>query len=369
MEFTVRREDLLKELQRLQGVVEKKNTIPILSNTLLSAKKNELEMVATDLELGVRTSTRAKVANAGAITLSSKKIFEIVRLLPEDDVKFKIEENNWVQVACARSRFRIVGLPKDDFPALPSYDFAKAVALDLKVLKAMVGKVLFASTSDDSRYSLQGTLLILNREGLTLVATDGHRLACVSGKGARKSVEKEIRVIVPRKTMAELLRIDWEGAEEILFGIHEGRVFMKTDRVLLVSNPVEGVFPAFEKVIPKENNKVLELGVQEFTDAVRRVSLLSNERSRAVKIALQQGKLEVSSSNPEMGEAREGLEVGYRGPEMEIGFNARYILDFLGVVGEEKFTLQLKDEQTQGMLTPVSKGQPDYRYIVMPMRI
>jgi DNA polymerase-3 subunit beta len=369
MEFTVQREDLLQELQRLQGVVEKKNTIPILSNTLLSAQKSELELVATDLELGVRSSTRAKVSEPGAITLSSKKLFEIVRLLPEDEIKFRVEEGHWVQITCARSRFRIVGLPKDEFPALPAYDFGKALPLDLKVFKGLVGKVLFATTSDDTRYPLQGTLMILNAAGMTLVATDGHRLACVTGKVPRRQAEKEIRVIVPRKTLAEVSRIDWEDAEEILLGIHENRVFMKTNRVTLVSNTVEGVFPAFEKVIPKENDKVLELSVQHFSDAVRRVSLLSNERSRAVKIALQPGKIEVSSSNPEMGEARENVEVGYRGSEMEIGFNARYLLDFLGVVGEEKFYLHLKDEQTQGMMTPLSSGEPDYRYIVMPMRI
>jgi len=369
MEFTVQREDLLKELQRLQGVVEKKNTIPILSNTFLSATEDEVELVATDLELGIRTTTRAKVAQPGAITLSSKKIFEIVRLLPEDEIKFRVEDNNWVQITCARSRFRIRGLPKDEFPALPAWDFGKAVPLDLKILRAMVSKVLFATTSDDTRYPLQGTLVILNREGLTLVATDGHRLACVAGKVARKGVEKEVRVIIPRKTLAEISRIDWEGAEEILFGVQENRVFMKTDRVTLVSNTVEGVFPAFEKVIPKENDKVLELNVQHFSDAVRRVSLLSNEKSRAVKIALQPGRIEVSSSNPEMGEALENVEVGYRGAEMEIGFNARYLLDFLGVVGDEKFALHLKDEQTQGMMTPAAGAESDYRYIIMPMRI
>jgi DNA polymerase III, beta subunit len=369
MEFTVRREDLLKELQRLQGVVEKKNTIPILSNTFLSAHQDELELVATDLELGIRTSTRAKVSDPGAITLSSKKIFEIVRLLPEDDVKFRVEDNHWVQLTCARSRFRIVGMPKDEFPALPAYDFARAVPFDLKTLKAMVSKVLFATTSDDTRYPLQGILVLLGPEGLTLVATDGHRLACIKGKAARKPTEKEIRVIVPRKTLAEISRIDWEGAEEILFGVHENRAFWKTERVTLVSNTVEGVFPAYEKVIPKENDKILELNVQHFTDAVRRVSLLSNERSRAVKIALQPGKIEISSSNPEMGEARENVEVGYRGAEMEIGFNARYLLDFLGAVGEEKISLHLKDEQTQGMMTPLTASEWDYRYVVMPMRI
>ena len=369
MEFMIQRGDLLKELQRLQGVVEKKNTIPILSNTFLSAANDELEVVATDLELGIRTSARAKVSKPGAITVSSKKLYEIVRLLPEDQISIRQEENNWVQISCARSGFRMVGLPKDDFPALPKYDFGTAVSLDLKSFTSMVSKVLFASTADDARYPLQGVLTILNKGQLTLVATDGHRLAYVSGKAPRKSVEKEIRVIVPRKTFSEISRIDWEGAEEILFGVHENRAFFKSGGLLLASATVEGVFPAFEKVIPKESDKVLEFGVGEFSDAVRRVSLLSNERSRAVKLSLQPGRIELFSSNPEMGEAREMVEVAYRGPELEIGFNARYLLDFLSAVGEEKFVLHLKDEQTQGMLTPLKGGDLEYRYVVMPMRI
>ena len=369
MEFMIQRGDLLKELQRLQGVVEKKNTIPILSNTFLSAGKEELELVATDLELGIRTSARAKVSKQGAITLSSKKLYEIIRLLPEDQISFKQEDNNWVQISCARSRFRMVGLPKDDFPPLPKYDFSTATPLDLKTFRGMVSRVLFASTADDARYPLQGVLTILTKGQLTLVATDGHRLAFVSGKAPRKAAEKEIRVIVPRKTLSEISRIDWESSEELSFGVHENRAFFKSGGLLLASSTVEGVFPAFEKVIPKDSDKILELGVGEFSDAVRRVSLLSNERSRAVKVSLHPGRIEIFSSNPEMGEAREMVEVAYRGPEMEIGFNARYLLEFLSVVGEEKFALHLKDEQTQGMLTPLQAGELEYRYIVMPMRI
>ncbi len=369
MEFMIQRGDLLKELQRLQGVVEKKNTIPILSNTFLSAGKEELELVATDLELGIRTSTRAKVSKQGAITLSSKKLYEIIRLLPEDQISFKQEDNNWVQISCARARFRMVGLPKDDFPPLPKYDFNTAIPLDLKAFRSMVSRVLFASTADDARYPLQGVLTILTKGQLTLVATDGHRLAFVSGKAPRKAAEKEIRVIVPRKTLSEISRIDWESSEELFFGVHENRAFFKSGGLILASSTVEGVFPAFEKVIPKESDKILELGVGEFSDAVRRVSLLSNERSRAVKISLHPGRIEIFSSNPEMGEAREMVEVAYRGPEMEIGFNARYLLEFLSAVGEEKFALHLKDEQTQGMLAPLQSGELEYRYVVMPMRI
>jgi DNA polymerase-3 subunit beta len=369
MEFTIQREHLLKELQRLQGVVEKKNTIPILSNTLLSVGPDRLDLSATDLELGIRTSAEAKVSRPGAITLSSKKLFEIVRLLPEDRVSFRLEEGNWVQIACARSRFRIVGLPQDDFPPFPEYDFTRAMPLDLKTLREMVGRVLFATTGDDARYPLQGTLLLLKGDILTLVATDGHRLSFIAGKAAGRPAEKEIRVIVPRKTLSEILRIDWEGAEQVLFGHQDNRVFFKSDRITLTSQLVEGTFPAYEKVIPKENDKVIELGTGELSDAVRRVALLSNERSRAVKLALLAGRIEVSSSNPEMGEARESVEVGYRGGELEIGFNARYLLDFLGAVGTEKISLHLKDEQTQGMLTPLGASGTEYRYVVMPMRI
>ncbi len=369
MEFTIQRENLLKELQRLQGVVEKKNTIPILSNTYLAANKNELELVATDLEMGIRSFTQARVVQPGAITLSSKKLFEITRLLPEDEIRFEVEDKNWVQISCAKARFRIMGLPKDDFPPLPTYDFAKAVSLDLATLREMISKVLFATTADDTRYQLQGTLLILSKNAVTFVATDGHRLAFVTGKAAEGQVEKEVRVILPRKTLAEISRIDWEGSAQILFGTQENKIFLSAGRVTLVSSIVEGVFPTFEKVIPLENDKVLELGTQQLSDVVRRVSLLSNERSRAVKLSLQEGKIEVSSSNPEMGEARESLDVGYRGKEFEIGFNAKYLLDFLGAVGADRINLNLKDEQTQAMMTPASQGEQDYRYVVMPMRI
>lgn len=369
MEFAIQRGDLLKELQRLQGVVEKKNTIPILSNTLLAADGDQLELTATDLEMSVRTAARAGVASPGAITVSSKKLFEIVRLLPEDEVRFRVEDNSWVVITCARSRFRVMGLPKDDFPPLPAHDFSRSVTLDLAAVRAMIGKVLFATTADDTRFPLQGTLLILGPGSLTLVSTDGHRLAYVAGKAARGKVEKEVRVIVPRKTLQEIARIDWEGVEEFQFGIHENRVFLRGGKVTLVSNTIEGTFPAFEKVIPKENDKVLELDTHQFSDVVRRVSLLSNERSRAVKLSLQPGKIEVSSSNPEMGEARENVEVGYRGSGLEIGFNARYLLDFLGAVGEEKIALHLKDEQTQGMMVPLGGSGQEYRYVVMPMRI
>jgi DNA polymerase-3 subunit beta len=369
MELKVQRGDLLKELQRLQGVVEKKNTIPILSNTCLIADKDRLELMATDLELGIRTSTEAQVDKPGSITIASKKLFEIVRLLPESEVKFKVDENNWVQIACARSRFRIVGLPKDDFPAIPDYDFGKAVALDLQTVRSMIGKVLFATTRDDTRYPLQGALLILDKDSLTLVSTDSHRLAHIRGKAARGRVAKEIRVITPRKTLSEISRIDWEGSEEIQFGVAENRVFLRSGKLTLVSSVIEGVFPAFEKVIPAENDKILELETRALSEVVRRVSLLSNERSRAVKISLQPGRIEISSSNPEMGEARELVEVAYQGSPVEIGFNAKYLLDFLGVVGEEKINLHLKDEQTQGMMTPAGEGEQEYRYIVMPMRI
>jgi len=369
MEFRVQRGDLLKELQRLQGIVEKKNTIPILSNTFLAAKGDEVEMVATDLEMGIKTAAPAKVAESGAMTLSSKKLFEIVRLLPEEEIKFRLESNNWVEITCARARFRIVGLSKEDFPPFPAYDFRDAVPLDLNALRAMVARVLFATTADDTRYQLQGSLLILNKNRMALVATDGHRLAYVAGPTGLEQVEKEVRLIIPKKTLSEICRIDWEGSEKILFGVQGSRIFLKAGRVVLVSSIVEGVFPAFEKVIPGENDKVLELSTQQFSETVRRVSLLSNERSRAVKLSLQKGRIDISSSNPEVGDAHENLEVPYRGGNVEIGFNAKYLLDFLGAVGEGRIMLHLKDEQTQGMLTPVGGGEQEYRYVVMPMRI
>src|SRR6266568_3676995 len=341
MDFVTTKENLLAELDVMQGIVEKKSTIPILSNIVIDAGKDRLELLATDLEVGIRTSCEAKIARPGSVTLSARRLFDIVRLLPDAEVRLKSEDGGWTQITCQKARFRIVGLSRDDFPTMPEFDFAKGIPIERSLFLDMVSKVLFAITTDETRYQINGTLMILNKRNLTMVATDGHRLAYVSGRLEKGASEERIEVIIPRKTVQEISRIG-DGESDILFG---------------------------QKVNPEGNDKMLKFEGAAFAEVVRRVALLSSERSRAVKIALQKGSVEISSNNPEVGEAAESVDVEYTGGPLEVGFNAKYILDFLQAMGQGPFILALKDEGTQGLLRPVGLEGRDYRYVVMPMRI
>src|SRR5256885_10418327 len=368
MDFVTTKENLLRELEVMQGIVEKKSTIPILSNIVIDAQKERLELLATDLEVGIRTTCEAKVAKPGSVALSARRLYDIVRYLPDAEVRLKSDEGSWTQITCQKARFRIVGLSRDDFPAMPEFDFAKGIPIERTLLLDMISKVVFAITTDETRYQINGTLMILNKRSLTMVATDGHRLAYVSGRLEKGASEERIEIIIPRKTLQEMSRIDG-GEPEILFGQKDNHVFFKIGKTVMSSTIVPGKFPDFEKVIPEGNDKLLKFDGTAFAEVVRRVALLSSERSRAVRIALQKGSVEISSNNPEVGEAAESVDVEYTGGALEVGFNAEYLLDFLQAMGPGMFILALKDEGTQGLLRPVGLEGRDYRYVVMPMRI
>jgi DNA polymerase-3 subunit beta len=370
MEFTVQKPDFLREISRIQGVVERKNTIPILSNVLLDCKNGKVGLAATDLEVGLKTSFDAEVSKEGSITLSAKKLHEIARALPNAPVKMKGESNHWVTLKCQKSRFRMVGLPKDDFPSLPEQTLDKGIKIPATALKSMIERVLFATTADDARYSLNGTLLILRKGFVALIASDGHRLSFISREMDVNPSEKEIRVVVPRKAMAEIAKLCAEmDDQDVLFGREENHLFFQIGGCMLDCRVLEGSFPNFDKVIPKDNDKTLELGTEDFGHALRRVSLVSDERTRPVKLNLTTGNLNISSQNPDTGEANESLDVDYDGPDMSIGFNAKYLMDFVNVVGTEKVLLSVKNEMSQGLLRPQSGDGQDYKYVIMPMRV
>jgi DNA polymerase-3 subunit beta len=369
MEFLVKQAELLKELEVLQGVVERKNTVPILGNVLLSADGEGLELMATDLEVSVRSRTAATVKAEGAACVSARKLYEIVRLLPESEIRFKDDADHWVTVTCERSRFRIMGLGREEFPALPSPGKASKVRIPGTVLRRMIDKVLFAVTTDDSRFALNGALMILKGGAITLVASDGARLACVSEPLESKIPGDEERVLIPRKALGEIAKVATATEEDVFYCRKESHLFFDIGKTHLSSRVLEGTFPNFEKVIPSGNDKSVDFGRGELTTALNRVSVLANERSRAVRFSLKGGKAEISSRNPEMGDASENLPVEYSGEDLEVGFNAKYLLDFLSVAGSDKVTLELKDEVTQGLLRPGGEEGKRYTYVVMPMRI
>ena len=377
MELVVRKTDLLRELQLFQGIVERKNTIPILANVLLEANGTEVKMLATDLEVGLRSKCPATVSKSGSLTLPAKKLYEIVKALPETDVRIE-EDKGGVKVAADRFDSRMQTLPREDFPTLPDATGTISATLPRDVLRQMVSKTQFAITGEDTRYFLNGALFLLRPDSLGLVSTDGHRLAHITvtrdagqaAKGSKGSdPAEEQRVILPRKTLLELGRLLAEGEGDILYERGENHLFFTLGDRLLISRMIDGQFPAFERVIPKNNDKRVEFDRDRLTAAVKRVALLSNERSRAVKVQIDKGKVEIASSSPEFGEAKEILMVDYAGAPVTICFNAQYVLDFLGVVETDTVSLDFKDEMSQAVLKPVGAEGYEYTYVIMPMRI
>src|SRR5436309_632105 len=378
MELVVRKNDLLRELQLFQGIVERKNTIPILANVLMEAKGEEVRFLATDLEVGLRSRCTASVAKSGALTIPAKKLYEIVKSLPETEIRIA-EDKGGVKVAADRFDSRMQTLPREDFPTLPAGGSAPTSSLSRASLKEMVAKTQFAITGEDTRYFLNGALLVLYPDSMSLVATDGHRLALVtaprSGKGGSAPVKsagqepEEVRAILPKKTLGELARLLAEGDGDIRYERGENHLFFDVGGRTLISRMIDGQFPAYERVIPKGNDKRIEFERDRLTNAVKRVALLSNERSRAVKFQIEKGKVDVTSSSPDLGEAKETLPVEYSGAPMQICFNAQYVLDFLAAVSTDIVSIELKDEVTQAMMKPVGAEGYDYTYVIMPMRV
>ncbi len=373
MELVVRKTDLQRELQLFQGIVERKNTIPVLANVLVEAEGDEARLLATDLEVGLRSRCPASVAKPGAVTIPAKKLFEIVRALPETEVRIE-HRDSAVKVAAERFDSRLQTLPREDFPTLPEASGRPAAMLPGALLRQMVAKTQFAITSEDTRYYLNGALFVLRGDSMSLVATDGHRLALVSarrdGAGRRAGAETgETKVILPRKTLLELGRLLAETEGEVGFSQGENHLFFEVEGRVLISRMIDGQFPAYERVIPKHNDKRIDFDRERLASAVRRVALLSTERSRAVRFQAEKGRVEVVSSSPEFGEAREEILVDYTAAPVQICFNAQYVLDFLGVVESEGVTLEFKDETSQALMRPTTAEGYDYTYVIMPMRI
>jgi DNA polymerase-3 subunit beta len=370
MELVVRKNDLLRELQLFQGIVERKNTIPILANVLMEAKGDNVRFLATDLEVGLRSQCAASVEKSGSLTLPAKKFYEIIKSLPETDIRIAADKGG-VKVAADRFDSRMQTLPREDFPTLPEAGGVASSTLPRAALREMVAKTQFAITGEDTRYFLNGALFVLRPEEMSLVATDGHRLALVTvvRDPATSTQTEEVRAILPKKTLGELGRLLVDGEEDINYERGENHLFFNVGGRMLISRMIDGQFPAYERVIPKGNDKHIEFERDRLTNAVKRVALLSNERSRAVKFQIEKGKVDVTSSSPELGEAHEMLPVEYDGDAMQICFNAQYVLDFLAAVTTEVVSLGLKDEVSQAVMRPVGAEGYDYTYVIMPMRV
>lgn len=372
MEITVSKANLLKELTATQGVVERKTTIPILANFLFEASGDKLSITATDLDLSLRTSCPAKVKKDGSCTIPARKLHDYVKLLGDGDITIKLLENHWVQIRSGRSNTKMVGMARANFPALPPFPSESAIKLPAQVVRNLIAKTIFSISNEESRYTLNGALMVLKPESMVMVATDGHRLAHIEHNNSKLGVSGEMRVLVPKKAMAELsILLGDTDIPEIEFARDEATLFFRLGARLLTSRQLTGQFPNYEAVLPRDNNKSVSVHCDELTGAIQRVAQFADERSNAIRLRLEKSELKISSSNTETGESEDSLETSYEGDPMVIGFNSQYLLEFLKVVTSGDVRFEFKDAQSAGQLRPDEASDSDYkyRYIIMPMRI
>src|SRR5437867_2105547 len=371
MQFVIARGALQKELAFVQGVVERKNTIPVLANILIeSAGEDAIRISGTDLDVTIRCDADAEeIKSQGAICVQARKLFDIARLLPDAPVKFRKEENEWVTVECDRSKYRLPGISKETFPELPGFK-STPFKLSAAVLKLLIDRTIFAITQEEGRYTLSGAKFEFDKQAVKMVTTDGHRLALIATKDLGKDIPSEgLDVLIPRKTLAELTKLtsDFEG--DINLGADENHVYFQVGSRLLISRMLSGQFPNYEMVMPKNNDQSATFDTTALSQAVRRVALMADDRSHAIRFHLSREQLLISSQNAEEGEARETLESDYNGDDTDIGFNAQYLQDFLNVVGTDKVVFEFKDANSQDKLRPGVDDSADYRYVIMPMRL
>jgi DNA polymerase-3 subunit beta len=369
MQFVVSKQNLQRELAYVQGVVEKKNTIPVLSNILIeSVGENNIRLTGTDLDVTIRCDMDAEVSTSGSICVQARKLFEIARLLPDAPVTFKKENNDWVTVTCDKTKFKMVGVARDAFPEVPSSK-STPTKLSAEIIKSFIDKTIFAITQEESRYTLSGAKFIMDDTGAKMVTTDGHRLAYVERKGVSKDGSEAIDTLIPRKTLAELTKLTAGFEGEISLGLDNNHIFFEVGPRLLVSRMLYGQFPNYDMVMPKNNDKSVQFDSGLLNSAVRRVALMSDERSHAIRFHLEPNQLVISSQNAEEGEASETIQADYSGEETDIGFNAQYLLEFLNVIGDGAVAFEFKDGNSQAQLRPAEGGDYDYKYVVMPMRL
>jgi len=372
MEISVARADLLRELTATQSVVERKTTIPILSNFLFDADGDRLTITATALDQSLRTSTTAKIKKAGACTIPARRLYDYVKLLPEGDISIRLMDNHWVQIRSGRSNTRMVGMARANFPKVPEFPEMGAIKLPVATLKQLIAKTIFSISTEESRYTLNGALLVFKAESLTMVATDGHRLAHVEKSNETVDVTGERKTLIPRKALSELQSLLANTEDEFLhFAEDDSTLYFRIGDRTLTTRKLTGQFPNYEAVMPRDNNKFVVVAAADLGASIQRVAQFADERSGAIKVRVEQNELKISSSSTDAGESEDTIETPYNFDPIVMGFNSHYLLDFLKACGNQgEVRLEFKDSQSAGQLRP---EDPDdlfkYRYIIMPMRI
>ena len=377
MTFEIDKKEFLKGLGLMQGVAGRKTTLPILSHILLEWEKNSLYLTGTDLETGIREEIMAKIHQKGRASVSAKKLYEIVRELPEETIHIKKKDNQWITLQCGKSYFNLAGLDPEEFPSFPACQEENFSTVSTRLIREMIEKTSFAASNEESRYHLNGILFAQIKQGgkesLSMVATDGHRLSLLDRENQKINGVDEKGMIIPKKGVMEVKRIigDRDGEEEMGAYFNATHGFFKTGKSLTAIRLIDGEFPEYEQVIPKGNDKKLVMVKERIVSALKRVSTMASERIEGVKFSLKRNSMEMSTTHQDFGDAQEELEVSYEGPPLQVGFNARYLIEAFNVIDSEEVLMELKDEGSPGVIRPSSSGPQlsNQICIIMPMRL
>ncbi|MEP7038394.1 MAG: DNA polymerase III subunit beta [Acidobacteriota bacterium] len=395
MEFVIKQSVLKDELGFVQGIVEKKSTIPVLSNILIeSVGENTIRIVGTDLDVTIRCDAEADIKKSGSMCIQARKLFDIVRLLPDSDVHFTKDENEWVKLTCGKSNFRLAGVSKDNFPEVPSFKSAP-MSLSSEIFNHFIQNTAFAITNEQSRFTLSGAKFMIDGGTARMVTTDGHRLAFIEKKLTDEASTDNMDALIPKKALMELTKIARDAKGDVSFGEDANHIYFEVDGRLLITRKLSGTFPNYEMVIPKDNDKTATFDAEQMKNAIRRVSLMADERTRSVKFNIKSNEIEIIAQSSEEGEAHEKVAADYTGEEVQIGFNSQYLQEFLNVVGSGesevaektenetegetvrvkenagrlRISFEFKDGNGQTLMNIAGDTNYNYKYIVMPLRI
>ncbi len=369
MKFTTKSKEILKELQLVQGIIERKTTIPILSNLLIRIEEDKIELEATDLEVGLRCKTSGNIQDKGSITVNARKMFDLVRSLPEMELQLETLEDKNLQITGENVQYRIPILPASEYPGIPETDLSQTAKIPAKLIKTAIAKTIIASAIDDTRYTLNGIFVQIKKEGSTFVATDAHRLSVYNFDDKIENLNEDVEFILPRKGAQELMDLIKEAGDDdkLDFKMDGNNLFFKFKDRLLVSRMIEGKYPQYEKVIPKDNDKKIKFNREEILRILGRVDLVASEKSHAVIFELENSTIKFRSSSPEFGEGEEKVKIDYSGDDFKIAFNARYLIDFLNNTEVENVIFNLKDDKTAGLFQ--DEKSDNHKYVVSPIKL
>ena len=369
MEFNIERDEFSKGLYRVQSIVEKKVTMPILSNVLIETQGAGISITATDLEVGIKGFHSAEILKEGKATLSAKKLYEVIKELPENKVSLRMKENQWAEISCGRSVFKIMGLSADNFPSLPTFEEENFSSMEVKILKEMIEITIFAASSDENRHNLTG-VFFTKQDGevpsLRMVATDGYRLSIIDRPLQSEISGLEKGILLPKKGLAELSKLLEEGGE-VWLKLKNNNFIAKKEKSILIMRLLDAEFPDYRQVLPQKTIKHIKMKRNQILESLKRVSILSSEKTKGVKFHFSKDVLELSSYNPELGEAKEELSIDYKGEDVTIGFNSRFVLEVIGILDSEEVILELEDGSSPAVIRPANDEK--HTCVVMPMRI